>query len=251
MKKMLILGVTAFLLIALSSCQFNLFAAFDRIEIPSAADLDSKAGSDPDGFVSDVEEYVETGSITEDNADDVADALKIAYSDEGATETGQRAAVMAGEIIITSDPVTSSVVNGVIGAVVNAKSSGTALDPDTLIAGIFPSDLDLTGLKAILDDLDEAALAYNDFAGTVSGAGTADWMSDTEVLDSSFFAVVSLAVSDIRAQVGNDDTLLAAIKNGTALGIDNPFDTGTAPVTSNEVAIGDILTFSNLTELGI
>ena len=248
MKKLLALSIAALVLITLSSCQFNLFAAFDRIEIPSVADLNAKASSDEEGFVSDVEDYIENDfleneDVTDEQIDAIVANLETIYTTPPDVETGQKAAVLAGEIIINSDPDTSFVVNGIIGAVSDALSANGTIDPDTLIASIFPDNIDLAGLQNILDDLDQAALAYADFATTVSSGGTADWMSSGEVGDMVQLAVVSLVVSDLRAQVG-EDALLDAINNGTALTVTNPLDTTGTSLYDDELVA--ILTFSGL-----
>lgn len=251
MKKILTLGVVALVLITMSSCQFNLFAAFDKIEIPSAADLSSKAGSDPDGFVSDVEEYVDSGSITEDNADAVVSALVAVYSDPTADiPTQQKAAVLVGEIAISSDPKTSAVVNGVISAVSDTLTTGIAIDPDTLIASIFEG-ITAEDIPGILADLDKAALAYADFAANL---GTDPDMTSGEVGDMAQLAVISLIVSDLKIQAG-EAGLISAITDGTPLvqqsdgsPILNPLDLTDG--TDYAAELDAILTFAGL-DIGI
>ncbi len=253
MKKMLVLGVTAFLLIALSNCQFNLFAAFDRIDIPGATELNAKASSNPDGFVSDVSDYVdnnflENPDVTTVQVDAIVTNLETIYTTSPDTQTGQQAAVLAGEIIITSDPVTSSVVNGVVGAVSDALAAGGTIDPDTLISSIFPEDLDLVGLQNILNDLDDAAAAYANLAPTL--AGNDPEMTSGEVGDMAQLAVVALAISDLRNQVNDDTDLLNFITSSgsdpLAVTLTNPLDTTDGAASSYESELQDILTFSGL-----
>ncbi len=270
MKKILTLGIAALVLITMSSCQFNIFAAFDKIEIPNVADLDARASSDEDGFVDDVEDYVENdfldnSDVTEEQIDAIVSNLETIYGGGGAADTVQQAAVLAGEIIINRDPVTSNVVNGVIGTVTDAMNSGDDLDSETILANIFPDNLDLPGLQNILNDLDRAAAAYADFSATVSSGGTADWMSDGEVGDMALYAVVSLVISDFRDQLtahesgseaAADDDLLDFINTGNLPGgfiPDNPFDTSdtgsTVSVSTFEAELQDILIFADLTDL--
>jgi hypothetical protein len=254
MKKILTLGIVALVLVTMSSCQFNLFAAFDRIEIPSVAALSSKASTDPDGFVSDVEDYVENNfleneDVTSAQVDQVVAELVTIYGTPPDVETGQQAAVLAGEIIINRDPVTAGVVNGVIGAVTDALAAGGTIDPDTLVDAIFPANLDLAGLQNILDDLDAAALAYADFAATISGAGTADWMTSGEVGDVVQLAVVAMVVSSIRAEGGvTDGDILTAIQGGTLPAIANPLEAAGGSTYATQLA--DMLAFAGL-DLGI
>ncbi len=262
MKKILTLGAAALVLIALSGCQFNLFTEFDKIEIPGVADLDAKAASDESGFVSDIEDYMdnnflENDAVTDEQVAAIVTNLETIYTTPPDVTTGQQAAVLAGEIIIASDPVTASVVDGVIGSVTDALSAGGTIDPDTLVGSIFPPDLDQAGLTSILDNLDQAATAYADFAGTVSGSGTADWMSSAEAGDVVQLAVVSLVVADLRAQLivsegsaaAADAALLDTITNGTPLpAVNDPFDSASGSTYATELA--DLLTFAAL-DLGV
>ena len=88
MKKIIAMGIAVLVLITLSGCQFNIFAAFDKIDIPGAAELSDKASSDPEGLVEDVQEYVDSESITEDNADAVIAALEVVYDDAATKPAG-------------------------------------------------------------------------------------------------------------------------------------------------------------------
>ncbi len=252
MKKILALGVVVLVLIALSGCQFNLFTELDRIEIPSTADLNAKAASDESGFVSDIEDYMdnnflENDAVTDEQITAIVTNLKTIYTTPPDIQTGQQAAVLAGDIIINSDPVTSGVVGGVIGAVTDALSTGGTIDPTTLVSSIFPANLDLAGLSSILNNLDQAAMAYADFAGTVSGGGTADWMTSAEAGDVVQMAIISLVVSDLRSQVASDQILLDAINGGT-LSVNDPFDSASGSLYATEMA--DLLAFAGL-DLGV
>ena len=264
MKKILTLGIVALVLITMSSCQFNLFAEFDRIEIPSVSELNANASSDEEGFVSDVEDYVENdflenADVSDEQIEAIVSNLETIYGGSGSTETVQQAAVLAGAIIINRDPATSSVVNGVVETVTEFIDSGDTIDLETIVVNVFPDNLDLTGLQNILDDLDRAALAYADFSATL-GSG-ADWMSSGEIGDMAQFAVVSLAISDLRDQLINsgtyptaddaDQDLLDFIASegsdslDAALLITNPFDTGDGSSTY-ETELQDILNFADL-----
>lgn len=253
MKKYLILGIVALVLISLSGCQYNIFAEFDKIEIPSVADLNSKAISNPGGFVSDVEDYVENnfldnGDLTLEQEQAVIDNLVAIYdgSITATVDVKQKAAILAGGLEINRDPETLHVVNGVIGAMTDALDSGGSLDPSTLMSSIFPSDLDMDGLKNILDDLDKAADAYAALSTTLAGHDPG--LSSGEVGTMAQLAVVSLVVASIRDEI-SDAAILSAIQNGTSLTLtENPFDPASASKFSDE--IDDILMFAGL-DLGI
>ncbi len=238
MKKILTLGIAALVLIVMSSCQFNLFAAFDKIDIPSAAELSDMATTDPEGLVDDVQEYVDSDSITEDNADDIADALADVYDNAAVKPAGmtdaeweevqQRAAVLAGEIIIDNDPDTKYVVDNIISSVTDALESGTS-DPEAIIIGIFPPGMTFSEFSAILQNLNDAAAAYEDFAATID-PGTADWMSSAEAGDMVQYAVVAIIVSDLAAATTPqdlfdfiDDPAVTTIP-GYNSGADDPFN---------------------------
>jgi hypothetical protein len=250
MKKILTLGIVALVLIALSSCQFNIFAAFDRIEIPTVAELTNKATTDPDGFVSDVEDYVENDfleneDVTAAQEQSIIDNLRDIYDGTitATVDTQQQAAVLVGELEINRDPATSAVVDGIIGAVSAALSAGGSIDPNTLIGEIFPPTLDINGLQNILTDLDNAAAAYATLAPTL--AGNDPGMTSGEIGDMAQLAVVALVIASIRDDINNDGTILLAIQNGTPLAVtDNPFDPGSTATFASE--IGEILTFAGL-----
>ncbi len=236
--------------IVLSGCQFNLFGVLDTIKIPSAGDLLTAASENAKGFVSDVQDYIDSGAVTEDNADDVVDALENVYTSQPDSETGQRAAVLAGEISITSDPETKQVVDGVIETAMDTLNAGGDIDPETLIRDIFPPDLTQAGLTSILDNLTQAADAYDSFGTHTAGAD--DWMSSSEIGDVTQYAVVSMAVADIRDQLTSsegskaaaDAAILAAIQGGSLPVITNPFTTGSG--TKYENGLTGILNLAGL-----
>ena len=220
MKKFLALSIAILVLITLSGCQFNIFAAFDKIEIPSAADLSSKASSDPDGFLDDVNDYVDSESITEDNADAVIAALEDVYDDAAIQPAGmsdaewediqEEAAVLTGEIAISSDPETKELVDNVVSALTGLSDTTTAED---VLAGIFPPNLSEAQFYDILDNLNTAALAYADFAASidnnpadgVADDGAAAWLDSTDAGDLAMYAAVAMIASDIRNLPGVSD----------------------------------------------
>ena len=236
MRKYLTLGIVALFLISLSGCQFNLFTEFDKIEIPSADEMSSKADSNPDGFLDDVNDYIESDSITEDDADGIIDALEIIYLDGGnSPEVQEKAAVFAGEIAISSDPETKELVDNVVSALTGLSDTTTAED---VLAGIFPANLTEAQFYDILDNLDTAAEAYADFAASidVDGDGIADdgaaaWLDSNDAGDLAMYAAVAMISSGIRAITPDQDlynfiyddavTTIAGYDDST----ENPLDT--------------------------
>ncbi len=249
MKKILTMGIVALVLITMSSCQFNLFAAFDKIEIPSVAELESEASNNPAGFVSDVEDYIENNFLENDDVTDaqvnaIVSSLDTIYSNEGATETGQQAATLAGEIIIDSDPDTKYVVDNIVSSVTEALESGST-DPEVIISGVFPPSMSQLEFAAILVNLSDASDAYKDFATSIdvddngsADPDSADWMSSGEAGDMVQYAVISIIITDIRASVPELE-LYNFIKDGTAIttGYTDPFSTN---------ALSALLDFANL-----
>ena len=212
MKKMLVLGLTAFLLIAFSSCQFNLFAALDRIEIPSSSDLNSKASSDPDGFMSDVEDYLESGSITDDNINDVLGVLEGIYSNPPDVETGQEAALLAGEVSLESNPDTVVLMDNVVGILIpvlsNEDPEAPELTANDLVASIFTGPEE--GFHDVFVSLKSASGAYSSFASSIDADGdgvvddintAAPGVADEEKVDLAIYAVVSIIAADLGEKV--------------------------------------------------
>lgn len=97
MRKIAVGFIIAAFAIVISGCDFNLFSELDKIDVPSRQALLDKASNNGSDFVNDVQDYIDSGSITEENADDVVDALKTVYDAPPDTETGQKAAVLAGK----------------------------------------------------------------------------------------------------------------------------------------------------------
>ena len=238
MKKIIAMGIAVLVLITLSGCQFNIFAAFDKIDIPGAAELSDRASSDPEGLVEDVQEYVDSESITEDNADAVIAALEEVYDDGAAkpvdltedewTEVQEEAAVLAGEIAISSDPETKELVDNVISALTGLSDTTTAED---VLAGLFPANLSEDQFYDILDNLDTAALAYADFAASIDpdGDGVADegaaaWLDSTDAGDLAMYAAVALITSGIRDVVPDDKALYDFIYDDTVTEINGYVD---------------------------
>ncbi len=244
--------VVAVFVIILAGCSFNLFESFDKVDVPSAAVLLDMANTDADNFVSQVQDYIDSDSITENNAGDVIAALENVYTTVPATETGQKAAILAGEISITADAATEQVVDNVIETVLDTLDAGGDIDPDTLVAAIFPSSLDQSGLTSILDNLTRAADAYQVFGANITGAD--EWMSGGEIGDVAQYAAVSMGVASIRAQLANslgseedaDAAILSAIQGGTLPSVDNPFDTSDGTVPAYEDSLANILNLAGL-----
>lgn len=213
MKKILTLGIVALVFITMSGCQFNLFAGFDKIEIPSASELSNKASSDPDGFLDDVNDYIESDSITEDDAGNIIDALEEIYvddtnrpsgmSDDEWTQIQEEAAIFAGEIAISSDPETKELVDNIVASLTDLSAATTA---EEILAGIFPANLSEDQFYSILDNLDTAAAAYGAFAASIDANddGDADvdaalWMDSADAGNMVMYAAISIIASNIRA----------------------------------------------------
>ena len=246
MKKYLISSVVVLVMISLSGCQFNIFTELDKIEIPNAAELLVKAQEDPTGFVSDVQDYVDSDSITENNTDDIINALETVYTTKTG-ETGERAAVLAGEISIDSDPDTKLVINNIVSSLTEAMDSDDDPDPEAIISGIFPSDMTQAEFSDILANLSTAAAAYEDFAASIDGVpadgianpGSADWMSSAEAGDMVQYAVVAIIITDINTTVP-----IPELYNSVMYGADIPDSKYDDPFSS--LAMKALLDFAGL-----
>ncbi len=223
MKKILTLGIVALVLITMSSCQFNLFAEFDKIEIPSVADLNAKANSDPDGFLDDVNDYIESDSITEDDADDIVSVLEDLYNGiiVSDPEAQQEAAILAGAISINSDPEAKDAVNEIV-------SIALAGDAELIdIKALFPTN-EIEFYK-MLDSMAAASAAYLEFESTLDGNGDPLIpLTDVERGDIAQYAIVSIVITEIATAVDPAD-LYSFVTDPTAdtlPGYVDPFDSG-------------------------
>lgn len=246
MKKFLALGLVGLVLINLTGCQFNIFTAFDKIDIPGASNLLEKAESNPKGFVSDVQEYLDSDSITEDNAAGIVAALVVVYASVGG-DIGEQAAILAGEIIIDNNPDTKNVVDSIVSSVTDALDSGEELDPEALLEGIFSSGMTQSEFSDILAVLSTAADAYKNFAASidsnptdgVADVGAADWMSSAEAGDMVQYAIVAIIITDLNSTV-DIDVLYDSVINGT----DIPDGDYTDPFDGDELSA--LLNFAGL-----
>ena len=245
MKKYLILSVVVLVMISLSRCQFNIFTELDKIEIPNAADLSSKASSDPDGFLDDVNEYIDSESISEDDAAGVIGALKLVYgdatkpsdmTDDEWADVQEEAAVLAGEIAISSDPETKELVDNIVASLTELTDTTTG---DEVLTGIFPENLTRDQFTAILNNLEIAAAAYEDFAASIDSDnnGIADvdaavWLDSTEAGNLAMYAAIAMISTGIRDAADDDQALYSFIYNDDVTTIagyndstENPLDT--------------------------
>jgi len=234
-------AVAAFTII-LSGCDFNLFSAVDTVDVPGLQDLRNKAASDAPGLISDVHDYIDSGAVTEDNSDDIVTALEDVYTstDPGvAEETKQEAAVLAGEVSITSNPDTKEVVDNVISALVNIDGDSSSQE---ILSEIFPADLSREEFYAVLDDFETASDAYIAFAdsivdpndNTLAAPDAAEWMDGGEIGTVAQYAAVAIIAADIRTIAEDDDALYDFIYNGAA-DIPNYVEDETDPNYNNPI----------------
>ncbi|MCK5153055.1 MAG: hypothetical protein KAQ93_01735 [Spirochaetales bacterium] len=223
MKKYLILSVVALVMISLSGCQFNIFTEFDKIEIPSAADLSSKASSDPDGFLDDVNDYVDSESISEDDAAGIIAALEDIYDGTipSDIETQQEAAILAGAISIDTDPDSKEAINDIV-------SIALAGDADLVgVKALFPTNE--TEFYEMLENMAAASAAYTAFESTLDGNGDPIIeLTDVERGDIAQYAIVSILITEIATTVDPADLYSFVIDPAadTLPGYVDPFDAG-------------------------
>jgi len=236
--------IVAAFAIALTGCNFNLFGALDKLKVPNADELLNMATNNAADFVSQVQDYVDSGSVTADNADSVVAALEDVYASPPDTETGQKAAVLAGEISITAHPETKLVVDNVVGAFTammdpNYVAPTGETDTEVLVKGLFPTTD--TDFHSIYTNLQSAAAAYKDFAdtidtnndGIVDSTDSASWVDDAEKRDIATYGIVSIAVTTI------DETTLHNFLYGSG-------DLGSTDPVNDSTELLALLDFANI-----
>ncbi len=222
--------------------------------MPNLNDLVDKASSDAKGFVSDVQDYVDSGAITtKEDADNVVIALKEIYKPESTADKSDKleAASLAGEIIIDTNDNASKVVGNITDVLSTAINSKTLdnTDPADFIDAIFNGNPDdssddvtinnVDDLTKILNVFDQAALAYEE-ASKYVGFSTLD--SDKKG-DLVVYASISLVVASVRNEVG-DQALYNAIKGGSITITHDPFDPGSGAEYAS--ALDSIFSLINL-----
>jgi hypothetical protein len=232
--------IIAVLGFVLTACNVNIFAALDKVEVVVPTDAAAMTDNEQKSFINDVEDYIDSDSlITDEDIDGVLLVLEEIYLFPPDVQTGQEAAILAGEISITTDPNTALVVDNVVGALTGISDTSTA---DELVVGIFPPNLDEAEFEAVLLNLTQAADAYSAFAATldadndgIADPGAADWLDGGETGDVVQLAVVSILAAEI---VANSDpgALYAFIYDDTVDTISG-FDTATEdPLNTNDLS---------------
>jgi len=238
-------GAVLIILLFFSGCTGNLFTEWDKPEIPSSSELDDNALSDPEGFISDVGDYLDGGAIDEDNAGDVIGALNIIYDPSGydpetpgtepADPTEQQAALLIGEVAIAGNENAGEVVDNLAG-VLTSIADGTAVDPEAFIRSLIPAGLSTPEFNAMVNALLEAGEAYLAFGESIGEDATGEdvpFMSNADIGDTLNRAAAGIAViAALDALDGSLDgtitdlavqtTALEAIVNGGSYGGPDP-----------------------------
>ncbi len=213
-KKAITAAVVLAFAIAFSGCKFNLFSSLDTLKI-SIPNFKTASSDSIKQFVNDVQKYVDEGANI-DNTKEVVDALTIVYTNPPDIETGQRAAILSGDISITADPKTKDVVDKVVSTMTEISDPDyqppdNESDTEALLKGLFPKDD--SDFSTIYDNLKTAAAAYTDFAKTIDTDGdgkvddpdnAATWIQGSEKGDIATYAIVSIAVTTFDEKTLHD-----------------------------------------------
>jgi hypothetical protein len=202
MERKLLTGALAMLLLLLlGGCTGNLFMEIDRPEVPSFADMQAKAVSDPEEFLQDVDDYLDGKAITEENADDVVTALKEVYDPDSGTApdsaTEQEAALKIAEISLLENEDSSDFVNNVSGALSQVESLDTEQDAVDMINSLVPDSVmnDPTAFTEMINSLvtsGESYLALGE--GLETYDYSSDYMEAGELGDTAQRAAITVAV---------------------------------------------------------
>ncbi|MGC9311517.1 MAG: hypothetical protein ACP5IA_02400 [Sediminispirochaetaceae bacterium] len=233
-------GAVLAVLLLMSGCTGNLFMQWDKPEVPSSSELNDKASTDPEGFISDVEDYLDGGAIDDSNAGDVNTALKTIYDPSGSTdkvynpadpvpgtETEQKAALLIGEVAIAGDDNAGNVVANVP-AVLSTISdpSASAKTPEEFIKDLIPSGLSDSEFTSMVEALVEAGEAYLKFGDSLTSPVVAEeqvpFMSSADIGDTLNRAAAGIALiaaldasdGDITDGYTTDTTALYTVYTG-------------------------------------
>jgi uncharacterized protein (UPF0147 family) len=216
MKRNLIyVSIFTSLLVILSGCDVNLFETVDGTPGPgnrSTQDLSDSAKADPEAFLDDVDRWVASGDLDEDEVDNVSGALETLYTDDSVPEqTQQQAMAKAGMLNATANEDVVEVANNVLD-VLDELDNGSGPEPESLIETLFAGS-EVTSDRqaaedfvAALNDAEKhfAALAQSNPAENDPG------LNSGEAGDVAQMALLSLVVGSV------DDAALVNIMLGDA-----------------------------------
>jgi len=228
-KTAVLAGAVLAVLLLMSGCTGNLFMQLDKPEVPSSSELNDKASTDPDGFISDVEDYLDGDAIDDSNAGDVNTALKTIYDPGSGSspsgETEQKAALLIGEVAIAGNDIAGKVVDNVAG-VLSSIDEGTSSDPEAFIKALLPAGLSQPEFDAMVAALVEAGEAYLEFGDSLSSPVVAEeqvpFMSSADIGDTLNRAAAGIAIiaaldasdGDVTDGYTTDTSALYAVYTG-------------------------------------
>lgn len=208
-------GVVLAVLLLMSGCTGNLFMQWDQPEVPSSSELNDKASTDPDGFISDVEDYLDGGAIDDSNAGDVNTALNIIHTSPPDAETDQKTLLLIGEVAIAGNDNAGKVVDNVPGVLSTLSDPATSdVTPEDFIRELLHAGLSSSDFNAMVLALVEAGEAYLEFGDSLTSPVVAEeqvpFMSSADIGDTLNRAAAGIAI--IAALDALDDNII----NGSA-----------------------------------
>jgi hypothetical protein len=197
----------------------NFFENFDGP--PSASDLiNSYDASNPGAFVDSIAEAAESprflNGLSAAERDSLTTSLADVYGGSADVATRQEAAILAATVNITGTAAGDTINN--VADIVTSGTTNDFSDPQKLLEAIIPAEAqgDATAVQAILDDLVQAAAAYDALGTTLtSGGDNADPPADANMTAIAQNAVVALAIQSLSTQAGSTATLAAEIVSGS------------------------------------
>ncbi|MDY7027358.1 MAG: hypothetical protein SVR04_03570 [Spirochaetota bacterium] len=253
-------GAVLTVLLLMSGCTGNLFMQLDQPEVPSSSELNDKASTDPEGFISDVEDYLDGGAIDDSNAGDVNTALKDNIYDPStgtppSGEQEQKAALLIGEVAIAGNDNAGKVVDNVPG-VLSSIDDGTSSDPEAFIRELLPAGLSSTEFNAMVAALVEAGEAYLDFGESLDQDldGTLEevpFMSSADIGDTLNRAAAGIAlIAALDAMDGTvDGTYSTSYSSDLQNIVEGASYSGPDPTTAFDGSLTDYDGAQNLLEL--
>lgn len=188
----------------------NFFENFDGP--PSASDLiNSYDASNPGAFVDSIAEAAESprflNGLSAAERDSLTTSLADVYNGSADVATRQEAAILAATVNITGTAAGDTINN--VADIVTSGNTNDFSDPQKLLEAIIPAEAqgDATAVQAILDDLVQAAAAYQVLGDTL--VASADPPADANMTAIAQNAVVALAIKNLVDQPGKDVEQLA------------------------------------------
>ena len=213
MRRIALIAVSLLTLLLFAGCTGNLFMEWDKPEVPSVSEINNKdvtSSSGANDFLDEVEDWDDSDVLQGDTEKSVAtvDKLREIYENGGLDiETRQKAAALAGEIAIESDPNAETLTKKLVGELGNLTDTSTT-DTATLLTNLVPEEVrdDEQAFTAMVNTLLNAADSYLIFGDNLDpdDDGVLDYGNDSFMSDGEFGDTVQRAGTSVAIMAAVD-----------------------------------------------